>query len=184
MEDWLNQFIEKVHMLGGLGGDTERVTRAGSSMSPVRVGSGWGGAQHSMKNLPMIHLPCSLRFLRWTYLEFYSRYGILMTQQELSLSDKKEVCKVVLHRLIQVGLACWALSSSMPLKRVPSCASKIAAVMSPVARSLNSRHLLWRYKPWIPQPSSHDPIPSSRSPGHRTQSDEALTQQKWSCCSA
>lgn len=60
MEDWLNQFIEKVHMLGGLGGDTERVTRAGSSMSPVRVGSGWGGAQHSMKNLPMIHLPCSL----------------------------------------------------------------------------------------------------------------------------
>lgn len=38
---------------------------------------------------------------RWTYLEFYSRYGILMTQQELSLSDKKEVCKVVLHRLIQ-----------------------------------------------------------------------------------
>lgn len=35
-------------MLGGLGGDTERVTRAGSSMSPVRVGSGWGGvaAQH------------------------------------------------------------------------------------------------------------------------------------------
>ncbi|ERE76287.1 myosin-Vc-like protein [Cricetulus griseus] len=38
---------------------------------------------------------------RWTYLEFYSRYGILMTQQELSLSDKKEVCKVALHRLIQ-----------------------------------------------------------------------------------
>ncbi|GAB1294438.1 Myosin VC [Apodemus speciosus] len=38
---------------------------------------------------------------RWTYLEFYSRYGVLMTQQELSLTDKKEVCKVVLHRLIQ-----------------------------------------------------------------------------------
>ncbi|KAL6037688.1 hypothetical protein STEG23_005957 [Scotinomys teguina] len=38
---------------------------------------------------------------RWTYLEFYSRYGILMTQQELSLSDKKEVCKVALHRFIQ-----------------------------------------------------------------------------------
>uniref|UniRef100_A0A8C0WVA0 Myosin VC n=1 Tax=Castor canadensis TaxID=51338 RepID=A0A8C0WVA0_CASCN len=38
---------------------------------------------------------------RWTYIEFYSRYGILMTQQELSFSDKKEVCKVVLHRLIQ-----------------------------------------------------------------------------------
>ncbi|EPQ06301.1 Myosin-Vc, partial [Myotis brandtii] len=38
---------------------------------------------------------------RWTYIEFYSRYGILMTKQELSFGDKKEVCKVVLHRLIQ-----------------------------------------------------------------------------------
>ncbi|XP_075821360.1 unconventional myosin-Vc isoform X6 [Microtus pennsylvanicus] len=38
---------------------------------------------------------------RWTYIEFYSRYGILMTQQELSLGDKKEVCKIALHRFIQ-----------------------------------------------------------------------------------
>ncbi|XP_032337063.1 unconventional myosin-Vc isoform X1 [Camelus ferus] len=38
---------------------------------------------------------------RWTYIEFYSRYGILMTKQELSFSDKQEVCRVVLHRLIQ-----------------------------------------------------------------------------------
>ncbi|XP_040130671.1 unconventional myosin-Vc isoform X6 [Ictidomys tridecemlineatus] len=38
---------------------------------------------------------------RWTYIEFYSRYGILMTPQELAVSDKKQVCKVVLHRLIQ-----------------------------------------------------------------------------------
>ncbi|XP_036910546.1 unconventional myosin-Vc isoform X1 [Sturnira hondurensis] len=38
---------------------------------------------------------------RWTYIEFYSRYGVLMTKQELSFSDKKEVCKAVLHRLIQ-----------------------------------------------------------------------------------
>ena len=30
-----------------------------------------------------------------------------MTQQELSLGDKKEVCKIALHRFIQVGLACW-----------------------------------------------------------------------------
>lgn len=45
-----------------------------------------------------------------------------MTQQELSLSDKKEVCKVVLHRLIQVGLTCWALPGRMPLKRIPSYA--------------------------------------------------------------
>ncbi|XP_054980528.1 unconventional myosin-Vc [Sorex araneus] len=38
---------------------------------------------------------------RWTYIEFYSRYSILMTTQDLALGDKKEVCKVVLHRLIQ-----------------------------------------------------------------------------------
>ncbi|XP_077119880.1 unconventional myosin-Vc [Ranitomeya variabilis] len=38
---------------------------------------------------------------RWTYIEFYGRYSILMTQQELSLSDKKNICKVVLQRLIQ-----------------------------------------------------------------------------------
>ncbi|XP_027696656.1 unconventional myosin-Vc isoform X1 [Vombatus ursinus] len=38
---------------------------------------------------------------RWTYIEFYSRYGVLMSQQELAFGDKKEVCKVVLHRLIQ-----------------------------------------------------------------------------------
>ena len=46
-------------------------------------------------------------FSRWTYIEFYSRYGILMTKQELSFSDKKEVCKVVLHRLIQVSPPSW-----------------------------------------------------------------------------
>lgn len=84
-------------------------------MSPVRVGD---GGQHSQlhEEPPPIRLPGSLRFCRWTYLEFYSRYGVLMTQQELSLTDKKEVCKVVLHRLIQVGLTCWALSSSVPPK--------------------------------------------------------------------
>ncbi|XP_072004308.1 unconventional myosin-Vc isoform X2 [Engystomops pustulosus] len=38
---------------------------------------------------------------RWTYIEFFGRYSILMTQQELSLSDKKHICKVVLQRLIQ-----------------------------------------------------------------------------------
>ncbi|CAH2273930.1 unconventional myosin-Vc [Pelobates cultripes] len=37
---------------------------------------------------------------RWTYIEFFGRYSILMTQQELSLSDKKQICKVVLQRLI------------------------------------------------------------------------------------
>ncbi|XP_060611551.2 unconventional myosin-Vc [Anolis sagrei] len=38
---------------------------------------------------------------RWTYIEFYSRYSILMFQQELSLTDKKQICKIVLQRLIQ-----------------------------------------------------------------------------------
>ncbi|KAM5172132.1 unconventional myosin-Vc [Mantella aurantiaca] len=38
---------------------------------------------------------------RWTYIEFFGRYSILMTKQELTLSDKKQVCKVVLQRLIQ-----------------------------------------------------------------------------------
>ncbi|XP_009468551.1 PREDICTED: unconventional myosin-Vc [Nipponia nippon] len=38
---------------------------------------------------------------RWTYIEFFSRYSILMTQQELSINDKKQICKTVLQRLIQ-----------------------------------------------------------------------------------
>nr|XP_056721913.1 unconventional myosin-Vc [Euleptes europaea] len=38
---------------------------------------------------------------RWTYIEFYSRYRILMSQNELSLNDKKQICKIVLQRLIQ-----------------------------------------------------------------------------------
>ncbi|XP_067411952.1 unconventional myosin-Vc isoform X2 [Emydura macquarii macquarii] len=38
---------------------------------------------------------------RWTYIEFFSRYSILMMQNELSLNDKKEICKTVLQRLIQ-----------------------------------------------------------------------------------
>ncbi|KAJ6664118.1 hypothetical protein lerEdw1_008333 [Lerista edwardsae] len=38
---------------------------------------------------------------RWTYIEFYSRYSILMSQHELSLNDKKQICKIVLQRLIQ-----------------------------------------------------------------------------------
>ncbi|XP_058500890.1 unconventional myosin-Vc [Solea solea] len=38
---------------------------------------------------------------RWTYIEFYSRYSILMTHQEPDLNDKKQTCKNVLQRLIQ-----------------------------------------------------------------------------------
>ncbi|XP_036004480.1 unconventional myosin-Vc [Fundulus heteroclitus] len=38
---------------------------------------------------------------RWTYIEFYSRYSILMSHVESDLSDKKQTCKDVLQRLIQ-----------------------------------------------------------------------------------
>ncbi|XP_037109378.1 unconventional myosin-Vc isoform X2 [Syngnathus acus] len=38
---------------------------------------------------------------RWTYFEFYSRYSILMTNEEASISDKTLACKDVLQRLIQ-----------------------------------------------------------------------------------
>ncbi|XP_052399957.1 unconventional myosin-Vc [Carassius gibelio] len=37
---------------------------------------------------------------RWTYIEFYSRYSILMSQAELKLGEKKQTCKTVLQRLI------------------------------------------------------------------------------------
>lgn len=44
---------------------------------------------------------CCVR--RWTYIEFYSRYSILMSHQEADRSDKKQTCKNVLQRLIQVS---------------------------------------------------------------------------------
>uniref|UniRef100_A0A8C2PNT8 Myosin VC n=1 Tax=Cyprinus carpio TaxID=7962 RepID=A0A8C2PNT8_CYPCA len=37
---------------------------------------------------------------RWTYIEFFSRYSILMSQTELKLGEKKQTCKTVLQRLI------------------------------------------------------------------------------------
>ncbi|XP_029377906.1 unconventional myosin-Vc [Echeneis naucrates] len=39
---------------------------------------------------------------RWTYIEFYSRYSILMSHQEADSTDKKQTCKNVLQRLIQI----------------------------------------------------------------------------------
>ncbi|XP_006628720.1 unconventional myosin-Vc isoform X1 [Lepisosteus oculatus] len=51
--------------------------------------------------LETIHISAQSYPSRWTYIEFYSRYSILMTQQELALSDKKQTCKIVLQRLIQ-----------------------------------------------------------------------------------
>nr|XP_057931095.1 unconventional myosin-Vc isoform X2 [Doryrhamphus excisus] len=38
---------------------------------------------------------------RWTYFEFYSRYSVLMTNQEAGFNDKMQTCKFVLQRLIQ-----------------------------------------------------------------------------------
>ncbi|XP_072134310.1 unconventional myosin-Vc isoform X2 [Mobula birostris] len=38
---------------------------------------------------------------RWTYFEFFSRYRILMSQRDLAINDKKQICKEVLQRLIQ-----------------------------------------------------------------------------------
>lgn len=40
---------------------------------------------------------------RWTYIEFYSRYSILMSHEEADLNDKKQTCQNVLQRLIQVS---------------------------------------------------------------------------------
>ncbi|KAJ3597016.1 hypothetical protein NHX12_003416 [Muraenolepis orangiensis] len=37
----------------------------------------------------------------WTYIEFYSRYSILMTAQELAIKDKKQACKTAMQRIIQ-----------------------------------------------------------------------------------
>uniref|UniRef100_UPI00398E4D74 unconventional myosin-Vc n=1 Tax=Pristiophorus japonicus TaxID=55135 RepID=UPI00398E4D74 len=38
---------------------------------------------------------------RWTYFEFFSRYRILMSQQDLAINNKKQICKEVLKCLIQ-----------------------------------------------------------------------------------
>ncbi|KAK7117256.1 hypothetical protein R3I94_022725 [Phoxinus phoxinus] len=37
---------------------------------------------------------------RWTYIEFYSRYSILMSESELKLGEKKQTCRTVLQKLI------------------------------------------------------------------------------------
>ncbi|XP_028970878.1 unconventional myosin-Vc isoform X2 [Esox lucius] len=51
--------------------------------------------------LETIHISAQSYPSRWTYIEFYSRYSILMSQQELGLNNKKQTCKTVLQRLIQ-----------------------------------------------------------------------------------
>ncbi|XP_041734565.2 unconventional myosin-Vc [Coregonus clupeaformis] len=51
--------------------------------------------------LETIHISAQSYPSRWTYIEFYSRYSVLMSQQELRLDDKKHTCRTVLQRLIQ-----------------------------------------------------------------------------------
>ncbi|KAM9570393.1 unconventional myosin-Vc-like isoform 1-T1 [Salvelinus alpinus] len=51
--------------------------------------------------LETIHISAQSYPSRWTYIEFYSRYSILMSQQEVVLTDKKQTCRTVLQRLIQ-----------------------------------------------------------------------------------
>ncbi|XP_056138617.1 unconventional myosin-Vc [Lampris incognitus] len=51
--------------------------------------------------LETIHISAQSYPSRWTYIEFYSRYSILMIHQELELEGKKQTCKTVLQRLIQ-----------------------------------------------------------------------------------
>uniref|UniRef100_A0A8C7MIJ8 Myosin VC n=1 Tax=Oncorhynchus kisutch TaxID=8019 RepID=A0A8C7MIJ8_ONCKI len=51
--------------------------------------------------LETIHISAQSYPSRWTYIEFYSRYSVLMSQEELGLNHKKLACKTVLQRLIQ-----------------------------------------------------------------------------------
>ncbi|KTF90098.1 hypothetical protein cypCar_00047534, partial [Cyprinus carpio] len=50
--------------------------------------------------LETIHISAQSYPSRWTYIEFFSRYSILMSQTELKLGEKKQTCKTVLQRLI------------------------------------------------------------------------------------
>ncbi|XP_049322002.1 unconventional myosin-Vb isoform X8 [Astyanax mexicanus] len=38
---------------------------------------------------------------RWTYLDFYSRYRVLMTKKDMTVGDKKQVCRNLLESLIK-----------------------------------------------------------------------------------
>ncbi|XP_062849386.1 unconventional myosin-Vc [Trichomycterus rosablanca] len=50
--------------------------------------------------LETVHISSQSYPSRWTYIEFYSRYSILMSRAELKLEDKKQTCRTVLQRLI------------------------------------------------------------------------------------
>lgn len=108
-----------------------------------------------------------------------------MTQQELSLSDKKEVCKVALHRLIQVGLVCWDLGL-FPAACLPNLSLHVLVRrqqpcplwQDPLTAGISLRDLNPEFHRHPPASFSYDPIPSSMHLGHRTWSDEVLTKQR------
>ncbi|XP_076847044.1 unconventional myosin-Vc isoform X2 [Brachyhypopomus gauderio] len=50
--------------------------------------------------LETVHISAQSYPSRWTYIEFYSRYSILMSQAELRMEEKKQTCRTVLQRLI------------------------------------------------------------------------------------
>lgn len=45
-----------------------------------------------------------MMFVRWTYPDFFSRYRVLMTKKDMTIGDKKQVCKNLLETLIKVRL--------------------------------------------------------------------------------
>lgn len=80
---------------------------------------------------------------RWTYIEFYSRYSILMSQQEADLSDKKQTCKNVLQRVIQVSLSCRSSGKAPVFHLRCICAALISAGPRPVQ--------VWSHKDLFPR---------------------------------
>uniref|UniRef100_A0A8C5FB08 Myosin VC n=1 Tax=Gadus morhua TaxID=8049 RepID=A0A8C5FB08_GADMO len=51
--------------------------------------------------LETIHISAQSYPSRWTYIEFYNRYSILMTPMELTVKDKQQACKTAVQRIIQ-----------------------------------------------------------------------------------
>lgn len=58
---------------------------------------------HRLKKKDLCTLSYLYEYYRWTYQEFFRRYRVLMKQKDV-LSDRKQTCKNVLEKLIQVCL--------------------------------------------------------------------------------
>lgn len=87
---------------------------------------------------------------RWTYIEFYSRYSILMSQQEGNLSNKKQTCMNVLKRLIQVGSS----SAHMTYKVATSFWFYFLSVLSILSSSPGPQPVqVWPHKNLLPSRS-------------------------------